>query len=376
MEVQSESTAPARNSAVRSSTKLRYPLRSAGKVKEAADSSAQKRVAKPSADVSKSVSVLEPSNKDKKPSSTLKPPRRLSIPTKPNSNSNPISISTPNSNLKPNGSNGSNRVLKTPNPTRPNIPKSETPASNGSTVLRRKFSIISSVSYWTTQIKLAESANKHNVSLGFFKLAFESGCEPLDRMKEELKSYIITHNLSNETSNSLNEILSLYNITENLDELKLSNPKKSDSPKSLKSERNYKNGPVLSSSVVKKNGNLKPRSLNVEKDGGNKIRVSSSIKNVVKNPKKDVKNPKKVKKEKKEENEEKENENSSENNMLVEECGSTDDIPQKQEVSDKEICENLENESAPPYVELSSEEEKENTVDVPIVEAPEIVLEA
>lgn len=121
------------------------------------------RSAKPITDITKSVSVLELSGKDK--ASSTKPPRRLSIPTKP--------ISTPRTTNKP------TTTTTTPISARSGIPKNVTPVSSmsGSTIARRRFSMISSVSYWMTQIKLAEVASKHSVSLGFFKLALEAGCE-------------------------------------------------------------------------------------------------------------------------------------------------------------------------------------------------------
>jgi hypothetical protein len=120
------------------------------------------RSAKPIADITKSVTILELSGKDRDRSSSTKPPRRLSIPTKP--------MSTPHT---------SNRPMTTPTSARSSIVKSETPLSNmsGSTIARRRFSMISSVSYWMTQIRLSEAASKHSVSLGFFKLALEAGCE-------------------------------------------------------------------------------------------------------------------------------------------------------------------------------------------------------
>jgi hypothetical protein len=131
------------------------------------------RSAKPIADITKSVSVLELSGRDK-PSST-RPPRRLSIPTKP--------MSTPRT---------SNRPMTTPTSARSSILKSETPLSNmpGSTISRRRFSMISSVSYWMTQIRLFEAASKHTVSLGFFKLALEAGCEVGDVVSLSTLIYI------------------------------------------------------------------------------------------------------------------------------------------------------------------------------------------
>lgn len=118
--------------------------------------------AKPYSAVSQSVSVLDLSGKDK----SAKPPRRLSIPTKTATGPRPAPIGsvTPTSQTRNVRSDGQE--------------KSDTPASDVSrSASRRKFSTLSSVSYWLTQIKLAEASSKHSVSLGFFKLALESGCE-------------------------------------------------------------------------------------------------------------------------------------------------------------------------------------------------------
>lgn len=115
------------------------------------------------ASVSKSVGVLDLSIKDK----SVKPPRRLSIPAKSTvrpapklaGNITPISEARVRSSATGQG-------------------KSDTPVSNVSrTTSRKKFSVLSSASYWISQIKLSESAAKHSISLGFFKLALEAGCE-------------------------------------------------------------------------------------------------------------------------------------------------------------------------------------------------------
>ncbi|PKU59894.1 hypothetical protein MA16_Dca029249 [Dendrobium catenatum] len=42
---------------------------------------------------------------------------------------------------------------------------------------RKRFTVLSSASYWLSQIKLSESASKHSVSIGFFMLSLESGVE-------------------------------------------------------------------------------------------------------------------------------------------------------------------------------------------------------
>jgi len=42
---------------------------------------------------------------------------------------------------------------------------------------RKKFNAIALASYWLSQIKISESVAKHSISLAFFKLALEAGCE-------------------------------------------------------------------------------------------------------------------------------------------------------------------------------------------------------
>ncbi|KAL5057526.1 hypothetical protein RYX36_029130 [Vicia faba] len=54
----------------------------------------------------------------------------------------------------------------------------QTPVSDILRSTAWKFSLLSSASYWLNQIKLSDSAAKHRISLGFFKLALESGYEP------------------------------------------------------------------------------------------------------------------------------------------------------------------------------------------------------
>ncbi|KAL6559486.1 hypothetical protein OROGR_004603 [Orobanche gracilis] len=191
---------------------LRYPLRSATRTKEEklplADSSnsnsSTKRGRVPSS-VSKSVSVLDLSGKEK----TSKPPRRLSVPSKSNGTSAPKSVGTitPISETRAVRSAFSQGKSDTPVS---DVPKSST---------RKKFSTLSSASYWLSQIKLSESAAKHSISLGFFKLALESGCErsqnvqPIQRMSHELKSYLRRHDLP-ELGESVKELFEGYKISE------------------------------------------------------------------------------------------------------------------------------------------------------------------
>lgn len=113
--------------------------------------------------VSKSVGVLDLSSKDK----SVKPPRRLSIPTK----STVSPVPKLGGNITPIAEVRTKRSVTSQG-------KSDTPVSDVSrSTSRKKFSVLSSASYWLSQIKLSESAAKHSISLGFFKLAFEAGCE-------------------------------------------------------------------------------------------------------------------------------------------------------------------------------------------------------
>lgn len=78
---------------------------------------------------------------------------------------------------------------------------------------RRKFSTLRSASYWLAQIKLAESAGKHGISLGFFRLALESTAEPLQRVRDELKCYAKKHSLL-DLGDVAQEVLLNYGILE------------------------------------------------------------------------------------------------------------------------------------------------------------------
>lgn len=247
-------------SAARAS-KLRYPLRSASKGKAAVVSPAADappnisapRRAKPSSDVSKSM-CLDLSVKEK----SAKPPRRHSIQTKPGASPRPTPSGT----------------VTTPVPTRSDSQgRFDTPTSEASmSMRRRKFSTLSSISYWMTQIRLAEAASKHSVSLGFFRLALESECEPLDRMREELKSYVARHGLATELEDPVKDILQVYDIVEDFEKLKISaepsqQPKKSDKA-------------ACAATNVSPNGNLKPRSLNSDATESKEAGKKESIQKV------------------------------------------------------------------------------------------------
>ncbi|KFK27984.1 hypothetical protein AALP_AA8G456700 [Arabis alpina] len=198
-------------------TKQRYPLRSALRSKEGkppvpdfSGSSAPRRGRAASA-VSQSTTVLDLSGK--KSVDRTKPPRRLSIPNKPTSSSSVKSVSssvTSASESKVKRS-GSARSLN------------ETPGSTSvvRSVNRRKVEDLSSSTYWLSHIKLAESVAKHSISLGFFKLALHAGCEPIDQMKEELKSYALRNNLDG-LADAMKELSELYNISEESKQMEIS----------------------------------------------------------------------------------------------------------------------------------------------------------
>ncbi|KAG9459223.1 hypothetical protein H6P81_003731 [Aristolochia fimbriata] len=228
------------------SSKLRYPLRSGGKVKDDKSgiaeipASSSARRGRAASNVSKSVSVLELSATEK----SRKPPRRLSIP--------PKSVNSPAprfaSNITPISETRARKRTS-------GLDKSDTPKSDASmSANRRKFSVISSVSYWLSQIKLSEAAAKHSISLGFFKLALDSGCEPLQRLRDELKSYVRRHNLL-ELGESTKELLKSYDISEDLGQVQVSETF-SQGPDS--SDEDSHMCPTVES------GNLKPKCLNSE----------------------------------------------------------------------------------------------------------------
>ncbi|GAU47780.1 hypothetical protein TSUD_193170 [Trifolium subterraneum] len=208
------------NSASVKPTLQRYPLRSANKLKEqkpdASDSinPSQSKRGRNTPNVSKSVGVLELSGKGK--SSSAKPPRRLSIPVKASATPSPKAVgnTTPISETRSRRS-GSGQGSQTRIPT----PVSEIFRSSA----RMKFSLLSSASYWLNQIKLSESAAKHNISLGFFKLALEAGCEPFQKLQDELKSYLRRHQAElTELGEPVKELRESYNIAEIIEQSQVS----------------------------------------------------------------------------------------------------------------------------------------------------------
>ncbi|KAK4735304.1 hypothetical protein R3W88_009565 [Solanum pinnatisectum] len=197
-----------------SATKLlRYPLRSGSKPKEekppltdASNSSVPKR-GKPASSVSKSISVLD-LGKEK---SAAKPPRRLSIQSKSSASpaSRAVGTITPISEARAKRS-----VI---NQGKTNTPLSALAKSSNGKESNRLFSAL----YWLSQIKLSESAAKHSISLGFFKLALEAGCEPLQRLTDELKSYVQRHSLL-DLGEPVKQLFESYNISHDFEQLQVS----------------------------------------------------------------------------------------------------------------------------------------------------------
>ncbi|GFP99356.1 hypothetical protein PHJA_002079700 [Phtheirospermum japonicum] len=248
---------------------LRYPLRSSTKSKEdkppLVDSSnthsATKR-GKVSSTVSKSVSVLDLSGKDK--SASAKPPRRLSVPNKSNASPAP----KPVGNVTPVSEARAKRSAA-------NQGKSVTPVSDisKSSSTRKKFSTLYSASYWLSQIKHSESAAKHSISLGFFKLALEAGCEPIQRMSDELKLYIRRHDLT-ELGEFVKELFEGYKISENFE------PSQSENGSQVPSEGNQLSDDDVksSSSSITDAEKLKPKSLDLNVGETQKVKKENSEK--------------------------------------------------------------------------------------------------
>ncbi|CAK8563148.1 unnamed protein product [Lathyrus sativus] len=196
---------------------LRYPLRSSNKLKEPkAEASnsinpSESKRGRNTPIVSKSVGVLDFSAKGK--SSSAKPPRRLSNPVKASPTPSPKAVA----NITPTSETRSRRSGNGQGPQT----RVQTPVSDILRSTARKFSLLSSASYWLNQIKLSESAAKHNISLGFFKLALEAGCEPFQKLQDELKSYLRRHQLD-EHGERVKELVESYNIAETIEQPQVS----------------------------------------------------------------------------------------------------------------------------------------------------------
>ncbi|KAK4362452.1 hypothetical protein RND71_017693 [Anisodus tanguticus] len=193
---------------------LRYPLRSATKPKDekppltdSSNTSAPRR-GKPASSVSKSVNVLDLSGKER---SAAQPPRRMSIQSKPSASpaSRAVGTITPISEARARRS--------SINQGKTNTPVSAVSKSSNARESNRLFSAL----YWLFQIKLSESAAKHSISLGFFKLALEAGCEPLQRLRDELKSYVQRHSLV-DLGEPVKQLFESYNISQDFEQLQVS----------------------------------------------------------------------------------------------------------------------------------------------------------
>ncbi|KAI3454640.1 hypothetical protein Pfo_011303 [Paulownia fortunei] len=244
---------------------LRYPLRSATRSKEEkpplADSSNSESATKRgrlASSVSKSVGVLDLSGKEK----SAKPPRRLSVPSKSNATPAPKSFG----NITPISEARAKRSAV-------NQGKSDTPVSDVSKSSNwKKFSVLSSASYWLSQIKLSESAAKHSISLGFFKLALEAGCEPIQRMSDELKSYVRHHNVSG-LGESVKELFESYKISESFEPSQVSG-----TCSQVPAEGNQLSDDDVnsSSSSITDAEKLKPKSLDINTDEIHRVKKDNN----------------------------------------------------------------------------------------------------
>ncbi|XP_010550613.1 PREDICTED: protein SDE2 homolog [Tarenaya hassleriana] len=203
---------PASGSTTKS--KLRYPLRSALKSKEGKppapefSSSSSSRRGRVASAVSQSTTALDLSAKDY---GSAKPARRFSIPAKAVGNSACKSLSS----LTPVSENRAKRSGNGRGMT-------EKPVSNAlRSANRKKVEDLSSATYWLSHIKLSESTGKHSIALGFFKLAHHAGCKPIQQMGDELKLYALRNNLD-ELADCTRELCQLYNISEGLEDAKIS----------------------------------------------------------------------------------------------------------------------------------------------------------
>ncbi|KAI4329604.1 hypothetical protein MLD38_027973 [Melastoma candidum] len=251
-----EGTAAATSASARPKL-LRYSLRSGVKSKEekpepppAANPSAPRSArGRSTPTVSKSMGVLDVSAKEK----SVKPPsRRMSIPAKTAASS----ASRPAGSVTPASEAGSRR-----------------PAGIDATPIRGlarssagQKALLSSTTYWLSQIRISESAAKHTVSLGFFKLAVDAGCKPNEEMQEELKSYVKRHNLIHAVSESmLEELFECYNILESLQQLQIDDPPSDVTDEAMRSSVDEDAQSFSSVAMARK---LKQESLNSEVGSG------------------------------------------------------------------------------------------------------------
>ncbi|XP_057806405.1 uncharacterized protein LOC131021295 [Salvia miltiorrhiza] len=244
---------------------LRYPLRSATRSKEekppladSTNSHSSIKRGRVASSVTKSVSVLDLSGKEK----SAKPPRRLSVPSK--SNASPASKSF--GNITPISEARSKRSAV-------NQGKSDTPLSDVSkSSNRKKFNMLASASYWLTHIKHSETAGKHSISLGFFKLALEAGCEPIQKMSDELKSYVRNHELLG-LRESVKELFEGYKISENYEP---SDASLAGSEAPAEANQSFEDDALSSSSSITDAEKVKkPKSLDIASDEIEQVKQSN-----------------------------------------------------------------------------------------------------
>ncbi|KAI3726898.1 hypothetical protein L1987_66705 [Smallanthus sonchifolius] len=327
-----DQTSVSESKGAKSSKLLRYPLRSASKPKDdklpasSPSIASASRRGKPKSSVSQSVDVLEIS-KEK----SAKPPRRLSIPSKPIASPATKSVGyiTPISEAR------ANRASNIKG-------KSVTPGSDVSRSLnKKKFTVLSSASYWLSHIKLSEAAGKHQLSLGFFKLALEAGCENVQLLKDELKSYACRHNLV-DLGECVKELFGSYGITESIEQLQVS-----ETCSHVPEDDNQSAHSLSSATGVSK---LKPQTLNTSASSAAKesVRETTQKSNPVSKTKAPVnkKMEKNCKKTIKEESNKEKQKVKTEGMKPVDEKAQLDTSPEEEVIE-----ENKENMDATPQVE-------------------------
>nr|AFK48564.1 unknown [Medicago truncatula] len=277
MEEQQSTVDVSGNSASGKPKLQRYPLRSASRSKEQKPDASvttipsQSKRGRSIPNVSQSVGVLEFSGKDR--SSSAKPPRRLSNPVKASATPSPKAVGniTPISETRSRRSGNSQEP-----PTRTRTPVSEIFRSS----TKMKFSLLSSASYWLSQIKLSENVEKHNISLGFFKLALEAGCEPFQKLQDELKSYLRRHQQKlTELGEQVKVLVESYNIAEIIEQSQVSESISQMPEEETRSSDDEGNFSTSSTMVT---GKLTPKCLNTAS-----IQVTSPVK-AIESPKKET----------------------------------------------------------------------------------------
>lgn len=142
--------------------------------------------------------------------------RTLEVESKLKSSTKAISVSfqgpLPKSQAKATAS-SKDVLLTTPGSSKSVIPT--TPLDDSNHGQRRRSNTLMTSTYWLSQIKLSESAGKHAISLGFFRLALESNAEPFQRLFDELKVYAKKHHVL-EYGEVAKDVLLSYGILEEI----------------------------------------------------------------------------------------------------------------------------------------------------------------